>query len=359
MDPSRPRAAGPLACALCLILAACAGGGPEGPRREVLGEERARLPATISADPLEDPPDSARFRAAPSAKTAYRLAVEWSGEREEFPLDGGRSREPLKELHATELEFTEVPVPGRTDLFTVVLDGLHYRLTQTGPALEREVELGGDRMRTRANGETVFELQGAQPAGDITPRKLLGRVFGTVRLDPTGNVRAMRPHGTPAARRWLSEIPLLRLMAYARPPLPAEPVTGGSTWLANRLPTGPAGELGLLLEVRYALGGFRSLDGVPCAWLNIDASLEGEEVEALGAFVFERVRARMQGEAWIELETSRIRLLQLEDEIRVAYVRGNQSRHRLRHRGTVRLELRDPDVEPSKWLDGSSRFGPR
>ncbi len=358
MERSTLRGMRPLAVGLAFLLAAACGGSSGG-RRELLGSTPETAGPATSAEPLESPPESVSFRAAPAEKAAYRLAVEWSGQREEVPLESGRRTQSLQELHATELEYTEVPVPGRSDLFTVVLDGLHYRLSQTGPALEREVELGSDRLRTRANGEEVVNLRGAQPAGDMTPRKLLGKVFGTVRLDASGNVRAMRPQGTPSARRWLSDLPLLRAMAYARPPLPGEPLRTGTTWQAGRLPASPAGDLGLLLEIRYALGGFRRFGGVPCAWLHIDADLEGEDVEGLGTMRFERVSARVRGEAWIELETSRIRLLQLEDELRLSYLRGESSRHRLRHKTTVRLELRDPDVTPEKWLDGSTRFGPR
>ncbi len=343
---------------LHLATAACAG-GPEGSRRELLGETPAEADAGPAPVALENPPETVSFRAAPRERTAYRLAVEWAGQREEAALEGGRARRPLEELHITELEYTEVPVPGRLDLYTVVLDGLHHRVSQSPPQLEREVELGSDRMRTRADGETVLELRGAQPDGDLTPRKLLNRVFGTVRLDPTGNVQAMRPQGKPVARRWLADLPLLRTMAYARPPLPPDALAAGATWTARRLPASPAGELGLLLEVRYALGGFRSLGGVPCAWVNIDAEVDGANIAGLGAMVFERVRVRMRGEAWVELESSRIRLLQLEDEVRVSFMRGQQAKSRLRHRTTVRLELRDPKVTPATWLDGSTRFGPR
>ncbi|MGI9591111.1 MAG: hypothetical protein ACR2P8_07065 [Myxococcota bacterium] len=341
---------------LALLVVACGGAGAGG--RELLGS----LPAAETLpepEALENPPASASFHAAPREATAYRLSVEWSGEREELVLDAERNRPVLRETHALELEYTENPVRGRADLYTVVLDGLHYRLSQTNPKVEREAELGSDRLRTRADGETQIDVRGAQPAGDLTPRKLLSRVFGTVRLDASGNVRAMRPQGTPAARRWLSDIPLLRAMAYARPALPGQELPLGSTWVARRLPVSPAGELGLLLEVRAVLGGFQRFEGVPCAWLHLDAEQVGEQVEVMGAMRFERVQARMRGEAFIELETSRIRLLQLEDDIRVSYARGDEIHRRLRHRTKIKLELRDPDVTPETWGDGSTRFGPR
>lgn len=347
-----------LAGACGLLLAPACGGGPEGARRELLGAAPV-IEASPSAEPLEDPPASVTFHPAPREPTAYSLAVEWSGEQEEVAADGGRGQSRIDEAHVIEIEYTENPVRGRADLYTVALDGLHYRLIQSSPKIDREVELGDDRLRTRINGETDLDLRGAQPSGDLTPRKLLGRVFGTVRLDAAGNVRALRPQGQPVARRWLAELPVLRAMAYARPPLPAQELAPGSTWRVARLPVSASGDLGLLLEVRYVLGGFRRFDGVPCAWLHVDAELEAEDVKGLGAMVFGRVRARLQGEAWIELETSRIRLLQLEDDLRVSYARGEEVERRLRHRTKARLELRDPNATPAEWQDGSDRFGPR
>jgi len=65
----------------------------------------------------------------------------------------------------------------------------------------------------------------------------------------------------------------------------------------------------------------------------------------------------------VEVATSRLRRLLLEDEIRAAYERGSApapvSTHRLRHRSRLLLELRDGDAEPDRWADGSERFGPR
>ena len=245
----------------------------------------------------------------------------------------------------------------------MVLDGLHYRMVQQAPPAEREVERWDDRIRTAADREIVLDLKGAQPSEDLTPRKVLKQVFGTVRVDSWGNVQSMRPQGKPVARRFLKDLPMLRALAFTRPPLPPKPTPLGTRWVAPRLPASPAGDLGLLVPVDYTLAGFQALDGVPCAWLLLHAELEGEEVPSAAGFAFDRVRVRLEGQAWVELETSHIRLLTLEDEVRVAYTRGAApgriTRHRLRHRTLARLELRDPAARPREWSDGSERFGPR
>ena len=125
----------------------------------------------------------------------------------------------------------------------------------------------------------------------------------------------------------------------------------------------PAGGLGLAIPVRFLLSGVQAVDGVACAWIVFDGRVEGEHVPSAAGFAFERVLATLGGEAWVELESSEIRLLRLEDDVRVSFLRGDprgasSEQHRLRHSTRLRLERREPKPAAT-WADGSERFGPR
>ena len=70
--------------------------------------------------------------------------------------------------------------------------------------------------------------------------------------------------------------------------------------------------------------------------------------------------ASLSGEAWLELETSRVRKLILEDVVRVSYERGKAPEpvtvHRMRYRTRLFKGQRDPGEVPIKWEDGTERF---
>jgi hypothetical protein len=302
------------------------------------------------------------LRLLPEEGASYRIVLEYSGEELiETPTDTAE-RPALEQSHLLELEYSAVAVGEHVDAFNALLDGLHYRLLQSEPRAQREIEVGSDRLRTMADGEIVLDLRGAQPSGDLTPRKVLDRVFGTVRLDAQGSPVGMRPQGYQVARRFLKEFPLFRSLAYAHPALPGRTLEVGERWIGQRIPIGPIGDLGLALDVEHTLGGVQSLDGVPCAWLLLRADRDEEGAVGVTGAPFDRVVASLRGEAWVELETSRPRLVRLEDEIRAAYTRENRGQsvtHRLRYRTRLRFERRDRDASAATWTDGSERFGPR
>ena len=343
-----------LACWLALW--GCAG-EPRGP--QILDGGPSPEPPARSA-PVETPASVAiPYRPPPEGGTRYRVVLEYAGDQE-LRDEGGAAAQ--SDSRALELEYRELPVPEHPELLRLVLEGLHYRLEQLDPPAEREVEIGEDRLRTLADREVVLDLRGAQPAADLTPRKVLDRVFGTARLDELGSVVGVQSVGRPVARRFLSEFPLREAIAYARPALPPGPVAAGAEWGAIRYPPNPIGRLGLPLRVRYTLGGVQRLEGVPCAWVVFTAREEGEDLPSAAGFRFERVKADLHGEAWIELETSRIRRLRIEDDVRAAYQRRRPDQrlesHRLRYRGHLELELLD-GPPAGEWADGSERFGKR
>ncbi len=226
----------------------------------------------------------------------------------------------------------------------------------------REIELGSDRLRVRVDGEEAMDLRGAQPKGDLTPQKLLGRIFGVLVHDAFGNPLALAPRGVRVARDFLRALPIEPAIGYSRFSLPQEEIMPGAQWHARRLPASRSGALGFMLDVEYSLAAYEELDGVPCALILLRANEEGEDVPSASGFLFDRVLAKMSGSAWVELETSRVRRLILEDEVRVSLSRGREplvQRTRMRHATRMLLELRDPDAEPDAWADGTTRFGKR
>jgi hypothetical protein len=351
------------AAAAALLAAACASREPAGPT--VLEEaaapesprpEHATLPAPGA---LELP-----FRPPSPQGARYRIVLELGGEEELAHPAAGAPPQRRSESQLLELEYREIPVRGRDDVLQQVLEGLHHRLAQQEPrALEREVEVAGDRLRTLEDGEVVLDLRGAQPSGDLTPRKLLDRVFAATHVDGGGNVVAVQAAGEPVARRFLAELPLRPALAYARPALPPHPVAVGASWSALRYPVSPAGRLGLAIPVRFLLSGVQGVEGIPCAWIIFDGRVEGENVPSAVGFSFERVLATLRGEAWVELASSEIRLLHLEDDVRASFQRADArgdpgELHRLRHATRLRLERREPHGV-ANWADGSERFGRR
>jgi hypothetical protein len=207
-----------------------------------------------------------------------------------------------------------------------------------------------------------MDLRGAQPKENLTPQKLLSRIFGVLVHDEFGNPLALAPRGLPVARDFLRALPIEPAIGYSRFSLPQEEIRPGAVWHARRLPASRSGALGFMLDVEYSLAAYEELDGVPCALILLRAHEEGEDVPSASGFHFDRVLAKMSGSAWVELETSRVRRLILEDEVRVSLSRGQEplvQKTRMRHATRMLLELRDPDDVPDTWADGSTRFGKR
>ena len=350
------------AAAAALLAAGCAAREPGEP--SVL--ERAAGDSPRPEHTVLPAPEalSLRFRAPSPQGARYRIVLEVGGEEELAQAGAAAPPQRRSESQLLELEYRELPVRGRDDALQQVLEGLHHRLAQREPrAVEREVEVASDRLRTLENREVVLDLRGAQPSGDLTPRKVLDRVFAATHVDGWGNVVAVQSAGEPVARRFLAELPLRQALAYARPALPPDPVAVGAEWSALRYPVSPAGRLGLAIPVRFMLSGVQGVEGVACAWIVFDGRVEGEDVPSSAGFAFERVLATLRGEAWVELESSEIRLLTLEDDVRVSFQRGDPrgastEQHRLRHSTRLRLERRESQ-EAATWADGSERFGPR
>ncbi len=85
-----------------------------------------------------------------------------------------------------------------------------------------------------------------------------------------------------------------------------------------------------------------------------------ENVESSAGFTFDRVVAKLDGEAWIEVATSRTRRMVLEDVVRASYQQGKAPApitiNRMRYRTRLFIEQRDPGEVPIKWEDGQERF---
>ncbi len=305
------------------------------------------------------------YRGPQAGGDAYRILLETSGEWSVTSPGDSTDRPALGESHLLELEYREIPTTGsgaREDTYLLSLDALHYKLLQQNPPALREIELGRNRLRVRVDGKEAMDLQGAQPKGNLTPQKLLGHIFAIVIHDEYGNPSAIVPRGVPVARRFLAELLVKSAIGYSRLPLPDTEMTPGTRWHARRFPASRTGALGLSLNVEYSLAGYETLDGVPCAFILLRASEDGEQIPSAAGFDFERVVATLSGSAWVELATSRVRRLVLEDEVRAEYSRGSgvgEKRHRLRHATRMLLELRDPEDEPETWKDGQERFGRR
>lgn len=355
---------------LLALLAACQSGGSG--ERDVLVEEPSAAgayapPEFADVPAAELPEEGVRLEHPGPAEggTSYRLVAEWGGEQE-FLRNGEREGEgPRRDARQIEIEFRELPVeaPGGADgAYVLVLDGLHFELRQQRPATQREIEIYDDRLRIMQGKEKVLDLRGAQPRERLTPRMLLGKVFAVVAHDRFGNPVHILPRGPLAARDSLEGLPVREVIAYSRLALPGRTVPPGATWGAKRFPANPVGQLGLPVEIEYTLVGFQRVQGVRAAWLVLEASREAEDVPSELGLRFDRVRATIEGHAWVDLETSRVLRLLLEDDVRASYTRGDEERsvtHRLRYQGRLLLEARDPGAHPQKWADGSERFGER
>lgn len=353
------------AVAAVAVLLACAGDAPKGPTvissiDEEVDFDEPRKRTTISpSGPVQLP-----YRAPPKGGSAYRIVLEISGDW--HVTDPGEPEgAPLSESHLLELEYREIPTQGTGDgrsAYLLELDALHYELLQQNPPARREIELGQNRLRVHSDGNEVMDLRGAQPKADLTPHKLLGHIFGVVVHDEFGNPVAIAPRGVPPARTFLSSLYVKEAIGYSRVSLPQAEITPGATWRALRFPASRSGALGMAMEVEYSLAAYEQVDGVPCALILLRAQAEGQDVTSETGLLFDRVLAKLSGSAWVELETSRVRRLVLEDEVRVALHRGKPpivQSTRMRHATRLLLEARDPESTRETWADGSSRFGKR
>jgi hypothetical protein len=352
--------------ALALLLLAAAGCGGDVPReRTVIASES--LPAEAKgAAPFEPPTGTVAlpWRSPAREGSAWRLVLESSGERSAHVASEPEDSPPFEESQLLELEYTELPAGDtQANAWLARLDALHYRLRQRGPDVQREIELGADRLRIVSDGKVTLDLRGAQPSGDLTPRKLLGQPFLLVAHDARGDPTSLQQLGVPPARRFLKELPVREAMAFSRLPLPGDAVAPGARWGAARFPPNAIGTAGLRLEVDYELAGFAECEGRRCALVAIRAELDGEGIRSAIGFAFERARASLRGEASVELESSRLVRMVLADEARVAYSRGAASEapieQRLRYKDRLVLEPRVGGPAPATWIDGSTRFGPR
>lgn len=354
--------------ALALLLLAAAGiaagcGGDVPRERTVIASES--LPAE-AASPSE-PPSGPVVLSLPRpgrGGSAWRLVLESSGERSARVASELEDSPPFEESQLLELEYTELPAGGaQANAWLARLDALHYRLRQRGPDAQREIELGADRLRMVSDGKVTLDLRGAQPRGDLTPRKLLGQPFLLVAHDARGDPTSLQPLGVPPARQFLKELPVRDAVAFSRLPLPEAAVAPGVHWSAARFPPNAIGTAGLRLDVDYELAGFAGCGGRRCALVAIRAELDGEGVRSAIGFAFERARASLRGEASVDLESSRLVRLVLTDEARVSYSRGTARaaaiEQRLRYKDRLVLEPRAEGPPPATWMDGSTRFGPR
>jgi hypothetical protein len=310
-------------------------------------------------------PVSLRYRNPDRGGDAYRLTLEIVGERASRKGSDRREQDPVRESRVLELEYRELPLEGsqaQDDTSIMRLDGLHYIQMQQNPDAQREIELADDHLRLYQNGKKTVDIAGARAEGAVTPRKMLDRVFGVIVHDSTGNPIKVSRKGVPAVRRYLAKLPMLNAIAYAVIPRPEDPIKVGSRWTAVRFPVGRTGELGLRLNIEYSVAGFDVLDGVSCALIKLHAEERGAEVPSAAGFAFDRVNATLTGTAWIEVETSRLRRVVMDDAIRAIWTTGDgnaATTNRVRHESQLEIRLRDPADEPSHWADGTKRFGDR
>ena len=356
---------------IAIWLLACVGGSENGPTilegsgtaREGLqtGASVPRPRAFDAEGPIQLP-----YRGPGRGGVAYRLTLEIEGERATFnPADKNPQR-PGREAQSLEADFRELPVEhadSGNDVFLLGLDKLRYTQKQQNPPASREIEIADDRLRITVDGKTSIDNRGNRVTGPLAPRILLGRIFGVITHDPSGNPVKLSNRGAPAARQFINEIPILGAVAYAMVPLPAEPITPGSSWVGVRIPPSRSGELGLGLTVEYTLTGFEVFEGVSCAMILLAAHVDEYAVTSVTGHEFDRVQATLNGTAWVELENSLLRRVVLSDQIRASWTDARDPRtgteRRIEHVSKLVLALRDRDAKSDRWSDGTAHFETR
>jgi len=302
------------------------------------------------------------YRGPAPGGVAYRLTLEVEGQRMALKTSG-KQQPSVRETQALEADFRKLPVEGAGsggDVFLVGLDALRYTQKQQNPPFDRDIEIADDRLRIRLNGETAIDNRGSRVTGPLAPRIFLGRIFGVITHDPSGNPVNLSSRGAPAARQFMDGFPTLGAIAYTMITLPVEPITAGSSWSGIRIPPSRSGELGLGLTVNYTLTGFEIFEGVPCALILLAARVDEKAVTSVTGHPFDQVQATLNGTAWVELENSLVRRVVLNDQIRATWTDSPNSvmptQHRIEHASKLVLALRDPDVNPKRWSDGTPQF---
>ena len=192
---------------------------------------------------------------------------------------------------------------------------------------------------------------------------MLSGIFGMIVHDSSGNPAAISPTGPPTARRLLADMPLWGAIAYSRFSFPADPVVRGSQWTAVRHPPGLAGELAVALDVHYTLVAFDSLDDALIAVVRLQAERRADRYQTRDSMVVDELTATLTGTAWVDVETSRVRRMVVDDRIRIsAHSPGDSNsivHSRIQQENRLTLEMRDPTKKPRTWADESRRLGSR
>jgi hypothetical protein len=370
------RAAAPLTLVFttgitAIWLTACAGKSEDGPTilagiGTVTGETQTRALGPQAGAVGVNGPILLPYRGPVGSGTAYRLSLEIEGERASRNPSNSDQRRQFRERHTLEAEIRQLPVAGsdsENSMFLAGLDGFLYSQETQPPPSKREIELGNDRLRIVINDETSIDNRGNRVTGPLEPRMLINRIFGVITHDPSGNPIRLSSRGAPAARQFMNQIPILGAIAYAMISLPPDPITPGSRWTGARIPPSRSGELGLSLTVNYSLAGFELYEGVRCAMILLDASINQDDFTSITGHRFDRVDATLDGKAWVELENSLIRRVILSDQIRVRWAGPGDpktaTKHRIQHATQLELALRNPKKKSKKWSDGTPRFDTR
>jgi hypothetical protein len=354
---------------IAIWLLACAGNSENGPT--ILAGANTGRVQTGSSDPRIEALNAENsillpFRGPGSGGNAYRLTLEVEGERAARNPYGNKQQSPVREAHTLEAEFRMLPIEGadsKDEMFLVGLDGLLYIQKQQNPPVEREIEIGDDRLRIIVNGETSIDNRGNRVVGPLAPRAFVNRIFGVVTHDPSGNPIRLSSRGAPAARELMNTIPILATIAYTMVSLPQEPIAPGFRWTGVRIPPSRSGELGLSLTIDYTLAGFEIFEDVPCAMILLEAQINENAFSGLTGIQFDRVQATLNGTAWVELENSLVRRVVLNDQIRASWTGPGDPKtateYRIQHTSKIELALRNSKRKSKKWSDGTPRFDSR
>jgi hypothetical protein len=311
-------------------------------------------------------PISLLFRPPERSGTAYRLIAEISGKRATSGQNGNEKTQSSRNSHLLQLEYREIPMLGseaREGHFQLRLDGLRHKFEAAPPITKSETELWQDRMMLRHGDQTTLDIKGEARHLTVKPRAFLKRIFGRVIHDKYGSPLAASASGSPSARKFLASMPIWGAVIYSRFAFPEGPVTQGSQWTSVRHPPGWVGEFGVEITIRYTLVGFATVDDVLTAVVRLRGESKRKEFQLTPGTSISGVMASLQGTAWIDVETFRVRRMITEDTIKLLVSSpgpsGSTIRSRIEQENRITLELRDPQKKPRTWSDGARRFGSR
>jgi hypothetical protein len=356
---------------IAIWLSACAGRSENGPTILAGIDTAADGVKTRSSDPRPrafdaEGPISLPYRGPGRGGVAYRLTLDIEGERISRGSSGDGQPSLVRETQTLEAAFRNLPIENAQagdEAFLVGLDALRYTQKQNNPPADREVEIADDRLRIRVNDKLSVDNRANRVTGPLAPRIFLGRIFGVINHDPSGNPIKLSGRGAPAARQFMDDIPLLGAIAYAMVPLPEELIAAGSDWSGVRIPPSYAGALGLSVTLYYSLTGFETFEGVDCAMILLSAHVDENAVTSVTGHPFDRVQATLNGTAWVELENSLVRRVVLNDQIRASWSDSRDpsaiSEYQIEHTTKLVLALRDPDEKSGRWADGTPKFKSR